>query len=77
MYYKVKKYNHEMYSSFIYCIIEYYSERTFLAVGATDLDGSEIVEKLLELRVPQLRSPGRVRGVMEPVKDNMLMIIDR
>lgn len=45
--------------------------RTSLAVGAANLDGSQIVEKLLKLCMLQLWSPSGVRGVMEPVKDNM------
>lgn len=45
-------------------------KRTSLAVGSTDLDGRQVLEKLLELCVLQLWSPG-LWGVMEPAKDNV------
>lgn len=44
---------------------------TSLAVGSPDLDGSQVVEKLLEFCVLQLWCPGRDWCVMKPVKDNM------
>lgn len=46
-------------------------KHTSHAVGSTDLNGSQVVEKLLEICMPQLWSPGLVWGVMEPVKDSM------
>jgi len=40
--------------------------RTPLAVGAADLDGRQVVEKLLEVKVADVRPPGVVSAVMEP-----------
>lgn len=40
--------------------------RTPLAVGAADLDGGQIVEKLLEVGVADARPPGVVGAVVEP-----------
>ena len=39
---------------------------TFLAVGPSDLDGGQVVEKFLELWVAETRPPGVVGLVMEP-----------
>jgi len=39
---------------------------TLLAVGASDLDGRQVVEQLLEVWVADARPPGVVSAVMEP-----------
>lgn len=39
---------------------------TSLAVGATDLDGRQIVQELLELRLREGGPPGVVCAVVEP-----------
>lgn len=40
--------------------------RTSLAVGAADLDGGQVIEQLLEVRVTDAGPPGVVAAVMEP-----------
>lgn len=49
-----------------------FGARTPLAVGASDLDGSQVVEKFLEVRVANGRPPGVVSAVMESNYDNKL-----
>lgn len=43
-----------------------FGAHTPLAVGAADLDGGQVVEKFLEVRVADGRPPGVVGAVMEP-----------
>lgn len=49
-----------------------FGARTPLAVGAADLDGSQVVEKFLEVRVADGWPPGVVSAVMESNYDNKL-----
>lgn len=49
-------------------------KHTSFTVGSTDLDGSQVVEKLLKICVTQLWSPGRDWSLMEPVKDKRRII---
>lgn len=47
-------------------VVVVFGARTPLAVGAADLDGGQVVEKFLEVRVADGRPPGVVSAVMEP-----------
>lgn len=52
--------------SLFLCLMSFPGVRTSLAVGAADLDGGQIMEKLLEVGVADRGSPGVVGAVVEP-----------
>lgn len=47
---------------------KHHSRHTSLTVGATDFDGCEVVQKLLEVTRAEVGPPRVVGGVMEPGK---------